>query len=82
MRWNSSGLAGGWRLEGWGVAVSPAKFIRDVRAEAGKVTWPSRRETTVTTGLVLAMAALTALFFFVIDQGFGFAVRALFGGAL
>ncbi len=62
------------------MAVSPAKFVRDVRAEMGKVTWPSRRDTMVTTGLVLAMAVLTAAFFFVIDQGFGFGVRALFGG--
>ncbi len=64
------------------MVTSPAKFIRDVRAEAGKVTWPGRRETLVTTGLVLAMAALTAVFFFVIDQVFGFGVRALFGGSL
>ena len=62
------------------MAVSPAKFVRDVRAEMGKVTWPGRRDTMVTTGLVLAMAVLTAAFFFVIDQGFGFGVRVLFGG--
>lgn len=62
------------------MAVGPARFVRDVRAEMGKVTWPSRRDTMVTTGLVLAMAVLTAAFFFVIDQAFGFGVRALFGG--
>ncbi len=62
------------------MAVSPAKFVRDVRAEMGKVTWPGRRDTMVTTGLVLAMAVLTAAFFFVIDQGFGLGVRVLFGG--
>ena len=59
--------------------VSPFKFIREVRAEVGKVTWPSRKETLVTTGLVLAMAALAALFFFVADQLIGLGVRALFG---
>ena len=62
------------------VATSPAKFLREVRIEVGKVTWPTRKETTVTTGLVLAMAALVAVFFFVIDQGIGYGVRALFGG--
>ena len=61
-----------------GVA-SPIKFLREVRAEVGKVSWPSRRETLVTTGLVLAMAALAALFFFVADQVIGLGVRALFG---
>ena len=61
------------------MAVSPAKFVREVRSEATKVTWPTRRETLVTTGLVLAMAALTATFFFVVDQIIGLGVRALFG---
>ena len=61
------------------MAVSPAKFVREVRSEAAKVTWPSRRETMVTTGLVLAMAALTAVFFFAVDQIIGLGVRALFG---
>jgi preprotein translocase subunit SecE len=61
-----------------GVALNPAKFIREVRAEVAKVTWPSRKETMVTTGLVFALAALAALFFFVADQVIGLAVRALF----
>jgi preprotein translocase subunit SecE len=64
-----------------GLAINPAKFIREVRTEITKVTWPSRRETLVTTGLVFAMATLAALFFFVADQIIGIAVRALFGGA-
>ena len=63
------------------MAVNPAKFLREVRAEAAKVTWPSRRETLVTTGLVLAMAAAAAIFFFVVDQVIGVGVRALFGVA-
>ena len=62
-----------------GVALNPAKFIREVRAEAAKVTWPTRKETLVTTGLVFAMAFLAAVFFFVADQVIGFGVRALFG---
>jgi preprotein translocase subunit SecE len=64
-----------------GVTFDPAKFVREVRGEMAKVTWPSRKETLVTTALVFAMAALAALFFFVADQVYGLAVRALFGGA-
>jgi preprotein translocase subunit SecE len=62
------------------VAFEPAKFVREVRAEVAKVTWPSRKETMVTTGLVFAMAALTALFFFVADEIIGLSMRAIFGG--
>jgi preprotein translocase subunit SecE len=62
-----------------GVAIDPAKFVREVRAEVMKVTWPSRKETVVTTGLVFALSALAALFFFVADQIIGVGVRAMFG---
>ena len=61
------------------VAVDPAKFVREVRAEMARVTWPSRKETLVTTGLVFAMVALAAMFFFLVDQFIGIGVRALFG---
>ena len=61
------------------MAFEPAKFVREVRSEVTKVTWPSRKETLVTTGLVFAMAALAAVFFFVVDQVIGLGVRALFG---
>ncbi len=60
-------------------AFDPAKFYREVRSEMTKVTWPSRKETLVTTGLVFAMAALAALFFFAADQIIGVFVRMLFG---
>lgn len=62
-----------------GVAVDPVKFVREIRSEVTKVTWPSRKETLVTTGLVFALSALAALFFFVSDQVIGIGVRALFG---
>ncbi len=65
-----------------GVALNPAKFFREVRAEVVKVTWPSRRETMVTTGLVFALSALAAAFFFIADQVIGIGVRALFGAGL
>ena len=60
------------------MALNPAKFFREVRSEVGKVTWPSRKETLVTTGLVFAMAAMASVFFFVADQLIGLGVRALF----
>jgi preprotein translocase subunit SecE len=60
------------------VAFQPVKFVREVRTEVSRVTWPSRKETLVTTGLVFAMAAAAAIFFFVVDQVIGLGVRALF----
>ena len=60
------------------MAFNPVKFVREVRQEVAKVTWPSRKETMVTTGLVFAMAAVAAIFFFVVDQVIGLGVRALF----
>jgi preprotein translocase subunit SecE len=52
--------------------------MREVKAEMMKVTWPTRRETMVTTGLVFAMATVAAIFFFVVDQVISLGVRALF----
>ncbi|HKM63122.1 MAG TPA: preprotein translocase subunit SecE [Acidisphaera sp.] len=63
------------------MAFNPARFLREVRTEIGRVTWPSRKETAVTTGLVFAMAAMAALFFLAIDQVFGMGVRLLFGAS-
>ena len=59
--------------------VSPAQFIREVRQELAKVTWPTRKETVATTLSVLAMSALAALFFFVVDQVIAFGVRLILG---
>jgi preprotein translocase subunit SecE len=61
------------------VAVNPAKFLREVRQEASRVTWPSRRETMITTALVLALGGLAAAFFFVVDEVIGLGVRYIFG---
>jgi preprotein translocase subunit SecE len=58
--------------------LDPAQYVRDVRAEVAKVTWPTRKETLITTGLVLALSAAAALFFLVVDQLIGLAVRAVF----
>ncbi len=61
------------------MAFDPAKFVREVRSEISRVTWPTRKETAVTTGLVFLMVALISVFFFVVDQVIGVAVRHLFG---
>jgi preprotein translocase subunit SecE len=49
--------------------VNPVEFMSQVRAEANKVTWPTRRETLITTGLVLVMVILASIFFVSVDQG-------------
>ena len=59
---------------------SPVQFAREVRQEAAKVTWPSRKETIVTTGMVFLMVLLTALFFFFADQALSFLVRNIILG--
>ncbi len=47
--------------------MNPAQFIAQVRAEAGKVVWPSRKEAGLTTMMVFAMSLLAAIFFFLVD---------------
>lgn len=48
--------------------ISPFKFLQEVRAEAQKVTWPSLRETAITTAMVFVMVAIASVFFLVADQ--------------
>jgi preprotein translocase subunit SecE len=57
----------------------PALFVRQVRQEMAKVTWPSRKETMITTGLVFVLSILAAIFFFVVDQIIAYGVRLIFG---
>ena len=59
--------------------TSPGAFIRQVRQEAAKVTWPSRKETGVSTAMVFVMVTLAALFFFVVDQALAWVVRVVLG---
>jgi preprotein translocase subunit SecE len=47
--------------------ISPFKFLQEVRAETDKVTWPTRRETLITTIMVFVISAIAALFFLVAD---------------
>jgi preprotein translocase subunit SecE len=59
--------------------VSPFKFMQEVRAEAQKVTWPTRKETTVTTIMVFVMVAVTSIFFLLADQLMRVAVSFILG---
>jgi preprotein translocase subunit SecE len=59
--------------------ISPFKFLQEVRAEAQKVTWPTRRETAVTTGMVFVMVAIASVFFLVADQIMRFVVTLVLG---
>lgn len=56
--------------------TNPMQFLQQVRSEVGKVTWPTRRETLITTLMVFIMVAFAAVFFLLVDQflswGIGF----------
>jgi len=58
---------------------SPFKFMQEVRAETEKVTWPSRRETAITTVMVFVMVAVAAVFFLISDQIIRVAVTLVLG---
>jgi preprotein translocase subunit SecE len=59
--------------------VSPFKFLQEVRAEVQKVTWPTRKETTVTTIMVFVMVFIAAIFFLAADQLMRVAVSLILG---
>jgi preprotein translocase subunit SecE len=58
--------------------TNPLEFLQEVRAEGTKVTWPTRRETLITTALVLFMVLLASLFFVTVD----WALRLIVSGIL
>ncbi len=62
--------------------TNPLQFIQQVRGEVSKVVWPTRREVMLTTVMVFIMAALTAVFFALVDmiiRGGLQAVLSMFG---
>ena len=59
--------------------VNPFQFLQEVRAEGNKVTWPTRRETLITTGLVILMVLFASLFFVVVDSALRFGVGLMIG---
>ncbi|MDB3954030.1 preprotein translocase subunit SecE [Alphaproteobacteria bacterium] len=58
---------------------SPAQFIREVRQEANKVTWPTQKETAVTTVMVFIMVFIAAVFFLLTDQVIAWLVKLVLG---
>ena len=56
--------------------TNPFTFLQQVRAETAKVTWPSRRETMISTVMVLVFAVIAMIFFFAADQLMAFGGRA------
>jgi preprotein translocase subunit SecE len=59
--------------------ISPFKFLQEVRAETEKVTWPSRRETVVTTAMVFVMVAIASVIFLLADQVIRIAITFILG---
>ena len=59
--------------------VSPFKFLQEVREETAKVTWPTRKETMITTAMVFVMVAVASIFFLVADQVIRIGVTFLLG---
>ena len=59
--------------------TNPIAFLQQVRSETAKVTWPSRRETMISTVMVFVMVFLAAVFFFAADQLMGWLVGLVLG---
>lgn len=57
--------------------ANPFQFIQQVRAEVSKVVWPTRRETLLTTAMVMVMSMFAALFFFLVDLVIKFGLEGL-----
>ena len=85
----SSSRGGGSIIQGGAVAApepdapkkrtSPMQFINQVRAEARKITWPSRKETWITSVMVFIMVLIASIFFWIVDTGLGFLFRWIIG---
>lgn len=61
--------------------TNPLQFVQEVRSEVRKVTWPTRRETIVTTIMVFIMVFLAALFFLLVDQILSWSIGFILYGA-
>jgi preprotein translocase subunit SecE len=59
--------------------TTATEFVQQVRQELTRITWPTRKETLVTTAMVFVMVFVAAIFFFVVDWALSYAVRFLFG---
>ena len=61
--------------------VNPIQFFTEVRREASKVTWPTWKETYLTTILVFIMVVISMMFFAVVDYALEVALNMLLGVA-
>jgi preprotein translocase subunit SecE len=59
--------------------ANPFEFLQQVRSETSKVIWPSRRETLITTGMVMLMVVFTSVFFVIVDEALRVAVTLALG---
>ena len=59
--------------------LNPIVFMQEVRQEVAKVTWPTRKEVSITTLMVLIMVALASIFFLLVDQTLSWIVRLVLG---
>lgn len=59
--------------------MDAGRFVREVRQETSKVTWPTRKETTVTTIMVFIFVTILSLFFLAIDQILSFGIQYILG---
>ncbi len=59
--------------------TNPFTFLQQVRSETAKVTWPTRRETLISSAMVLAFAAIAMVFFFAADQVMAFGIELILG---
>lgn len=59
--------------------LKPMQFAREVRQETAKVTWPTRKETAITTAMVFIFVAIMAVFFLLVDQIAGWVIRLILG---
>lgn len=59
--------------------TSPGLFVRQVRQELSKVTWPSRREAVVSVVMVFIFSTVLALYFLAVDSVLGWGMRQIFG---
>lgn len=60
--------------------TSPAQFVRQVKQEISKITWPTRKEAMQGSVIVIIMSVLIALFLFVIDMIFARIIQVVLGG--
>ncbi len=60
-------------------STSPGLFVRQVRQEMSKVSWPSRRETLISVVLVFILSVILGLYFLVVDKILAAGVALIFG---